>query len=93
MSKTIDSVVVWDDTDTYACAVFIWNVAILERELDLLLVLGGQLVIAVDHVGVTTACLDQILNLLWSDASPGQVRMGTTSGRKMPKRTNGGIAS
>jgi hypothetical protein len=60
---------------TYTRAVFIWNVAILQCELDLLLILSWQLVIAIDHVSVASTCLDQVLNLLRSNASPGMVSM------------------
>jgi hypothetical protein len=55
---------------TYARAVFIGNMAILERELDLLLVLCRKLVITVDEVSVAFAYLNQVLYLLGSDTSP-----------------------
>jgi hypothetical protein len=55
---------------TYTRAVFIWNVAILECELDFVLILSWQLVIAIDHVSVASTCLDQVLDLLGSNASP-----------------------
>lgn len=79
--------------DTYACAVLVRNVAVLEREIDLFLKFGGQLVVAIDHVSITSACLDQIFNLLRSNASPGMISMQVTGTRQTSKRTNDGIAS
>jgi hypothetical protein len=69
--KTIDVVAKWSRTvQTYSCAVFIRDVAMLESKLDLLLELIGQLIIAINHIGVASASLDQVLDLLRSDASP-----------------------
>ena len=79
--------------DTYACAVLVRNVAVLEREIDLFLKFGGQLVVAIDHVSITSACLDQILNLLRSNASPGIISIQVTGTRRTSKHTNDGIAS
>jgi hypothetical protein len=45
-------------------------VAVLQSELDLLLVLSRHFIVAVDHVGVAAAALDQVLNLLGRDTSP-----------------------
>lgn len=55
---------------TYARAVLVRNVTVLERVPDFLLKFGRELVIAIDHVRVAPARLNKILNLLGSNASP-----------------------
>lgn len=59
-----------DRRQTYAFPVLICNVTMLERVLDFLLVLGGQLVEAINHVCVALGGLNQVLNLLGCDAAP-----------------------
>jgi hypothetical protein len=56
--------------ESYASAVFIWNVAVLQGRLDLLLVVGRELVKAINEISVAAARLVQVLDLLGSDASP-----------------------
>lgn len=46
----------------------------LERVLDLLLVLGGQLIKAIDHLCVAPGGLNQVFNLFRCDAAPAKVR-------------------
>lgn len=58
---------------TYTLPVLIWDVAILQRELDLLLELFRHLIIAIHEVCVALGGLNQILNLFGSDASPVKV--------------------
>jgi hypothetical protein len=55
---------------TYTLPVLVRNVAILQSEVNLLLVLSRHFIVAIDHVRVAPATLDQILNLLGCDASP-----------------------
>jgi hypothetical protein len=58
---------------TYTLPVFVGNVAVLQGKVDLLLVLSRHLVVAIHHVGIAPTALDQILNLLRRDTSPGVV--------------------
>jgi hypothetical protein len=58
------------DDRTYTLPVLVGNVAILQSEFNLLLILSRHFVVAIDHVCVAPTTLDQILNLLRRDASP-----------------------
>lgn len=55
---------------TYACAVLVRDVAVLESVPDLFLEFFRQLIVAVHHFCVASAGLDQVFNLLGSNTSP-----------------------
>lgn len=55
---------------TYALPVLVWDVAVLEGKLDLVLILGRNLVEAIDDVSVTSGGLDQVLDLLGRNTTP-----------------------
>jgi hypothetical protein len=58
---------------TYTLPVFVGDMAILQGELDLLLELGRDLVVAINHVRVASSGLNQVLNLLGRNTSPAKV--------------------
>jgi hypothetical protein len=55
---------------THTLPVLVWNMAILQSELDLLLILLWDLVEAINQVRVAISSLFQVLNLLGCDTSP-----------------------
>jgi hypothetical protein len=76
---------------TYTLPVLVWNMAILQSELDLLLVLLRDLIEAVNQVRVALSSLFEILNLLRCDTAP--IAISTFLGVGREKYTSACTAS
>ena len=58
---------------TYTLPVFIRHVTVLQRKFNLLLELFRELIVTVNHLGIASRGLDEVVNLCRCDAAPGEV--------------------